>query len=262
MSTNRRNKGRISGPFVPMLKDTMKTGAWKALSHGARSLYVALKGRYNSKAENAVYLSTRDGEEELGRNSNRHNIMLWFHELEYYGFVVTVSPAHHGVLYGKAPHLRLTEEWYLGKAPTRDFLNWDGKPFTEKRKRSATLFTAKKNRIRGDHGVTTLATTESPVVPEIVGAAAESGDQGVAISSDIAGDHGVSITNLTTSYDEPDLLSAYEAMWTSPPVPIAFRPLRLRRLFERPAKRPGKRAEAHYLAAWYRDEEQDLRAAV
>ena len=260
MSTNRRNKGRISGPFVPMLKDTMKTGAWKALSHGARSLYVALRGRNNSKAENAVYLSTRDGEEELGRNSNRHNIMLWFHELEYYGFVVTVSPAHHGVLYGKAPHLRLTEEWYLGKAPSRDFLNWDGKPFTGKRKRGATLFTAKKNRIRGDHGVTTLATTESPVVPEIVGAAAESGDHGVAISSDIAGDHGVSITNLTTSYADPNLLSAFEALWAAPPIALPLKGLSLKRLFQRPAKRPDQRAIATYFAAWYGQE--DLSAAA
>ena len=40
----RRDKGRLP-PFVPVLKDTMKTAAWKALSHGARSLYVTLKGR-------------------------------------------------------------------------------------------------------------------------------------------------------------------------------------------------------------------------
>ena len=45
----RRDKGRLP-PFVPVLKDTMKTAAWKALSHGARSLYVTLKGRYNINA--------------------------------------------------------------------------------------------------------------------------------------------------------------------------------------------------------------------
>jgi hypothetical protein len=37
--SRRLAKGRISGPFVPLLKDTIKTEAWKALSHGARSLY-------------------------------------------------------------------------------------------------------------------------------------------------------------------------------------------------------------------------------
>ncbi|MFZ0150690.1 MAG: hypothetical protein WAM72_20585, partial [Xanthobacteraceae bacterium] len=30
----RRDKGRLP-PFVPVLKDTVKTAAWKALSHGA-----------------------------------------------------------------------------------------------------------------------------------------------------------------------------------------------------------------------------------
>ena len=258
----RRDKGRLP-PFVPVTKDTMKTAAWKALSHGARSLYVTLKGRYNIKLHNAVYVSTRDAEEELGQYSTRRNVMRWFRELQHYGFIVMVSPAHHGVNgHGKAPHWRLTEEWYLGKAPTRDFLSWDGTPFTEKRKRDAPLFTAKKNRVRGDHGVTTLATTGSPLVPEIAFAMAESGNHGVAMSDQTSGHHGVSITSLTTSYADPELLSAYEAMWTSPPIPIPFRPLRLRRLFQCPAKRPGERAKAHYLAAWYRDEEQDLRAAV
>jgi hypothetical protein len=150
----RRVKGRLP-PFVPVLRDTVKTAAWKALSHGARSLYVTLKGRYNNRLKNAVYVSTRDAEEELGEHSTRRNVMRWFRELQHYGFIVEVSPAHHGVNgHGKAPHYRLTEDWYLGKAPTRDFLAWDGIPFTEKRKRDAPLFTA-KNRIRGDHGVTT-----------------------------------------------------------------------------------------------------------
>ena len=242
MSTNRRNKRKLP-PFVPLLKDTIKTEAWKALSHGARSLYAVLKGRYNINLQNAVWVSTRDAEEELGTGS-RPYILLWFRELAHYGFIVMVSPAHYGVNgHGKAPHWRLTEEWYLGKAPTRDFLSWDGTPFTEKRKRDAPLFTAKKNRVRGDHGVTTLARTGEPLVPEIGSAAAESGSHGVAMSDQTGGDHGVAITSLTTSYADPELLSAYEAMWTSPPVPIAFRPLRLRRLVERPAKRPSKRAK-------------------
>jgi hypothetical protein len=74
--------------------------------------------------------------------------MRWFRELQHYGFIVMVSPAHHGVNgHGKAPHWRLTEEWYLGKAPTRDFLSWDGIPFTEKRKRDAPSFTVKKSEV-------------------------------------------------------------------------------------------------------------------
>jgi hypothetical protein len=117
-------------------------------------------------------------------------------------------------------------------------------------------------KTRGDHGVITLATTGEPLVPEIVSMATESGDHGVAMSDQTGGDHGVSITSLTTSYGDPELLSAFEALWTSPPIAIPFRPLKLRRLFQRPAKRPGKHAEAHYLAAWYQSEQPDLAVAA
>jgi hypothetical protein len=256
---SKKYKGRIEGPFVALLKDTIKTEAWKALSHGARSLYVALRSRYNPTTQNAVYVSTRVAKGELGRHSNLHSVRLWFRELQHYGFIVEVSPAHHGVNgHGKAPHYRLTEAWYLGKAPTRDFLAWEGSPFTEKRKRSTPLFTA-KNRIRGDHGVTTLAPRGEPLVPEIAFAAGESGHHAVAMSDQTGGDHGVAITSLTISYADPNLLSALEAMWTAPPIAIPFKGLRLKRLFQRPAKRPDKRAEAAYLAAWYQIEQQGLR---
>ena len=134
MSRRNKAKGRLP-PFVPMLKDTMKTEAWKTLSHGARSLYAALKGRYNSRLQNAVYLSIRVAQKELGSFSRRDNVGRWFHELQYYGFIVMESGAWLGVEgRGKAPHYRLTEEWYLGKAPTRDFLNWDGEVFHEQKR--------------------------------------------------------------------------------------------------------------------------------
>ena len=251
----RRGKGRLP-PFVPLLKDTIKTEAWKALSHGARSLYAVLKGRYNINLQNAVWVSTRDAEEELGRYSTRRNVMRWFRELQHCGFIVMVSPAHHGVNgHGKAPHWRLPEEWYLGKAPTRDFLSWDGIRFTEKRKRDTPSFTA-KNRIRGDNGVTTLVQTGLPLVPEIVPAEAEAGADGVSISDHTGGADGLAITSLTTPYADPNLLSAFEAMWSAPPIAIPFKYLKLKRLYQPPAKRPDKRAEAAYLAAWYQIEQQ------
>jgi hypothetical protein len=127
---DRHNKGRISGPFVPMVKATMNEPAWRALSHGARSLYAALKSRYNSKLGNAVYLSSRAAVKELGSHSCRDSIQRWFRELQYYGFTVMVSAAHLGVEgRGKAPHWRLTEEWYLGEPPTRNYQQWDGTVF-------------------------------------------------------------------------------------------------------------------------------------
>lgn len=129
-----RRKGSIGGPFVPVLKDTIKTLAWRATSHGARSLYVALKGRYNSTLGNAVFLSTRDATAELGSYSHRDNVRRWFRELQYYGFIIMVSPGHLGVEgKGKAPHWRLTEAPYIGEPATREFLKWDGEIFHEQK---------------------------------------------------------------------------------------------------------------------------------
>ena len=142
----RREKGRISGPFVPLLKDTMKSAAWRAASHGARSLYAALKGRYNGKLGNAVFLSTRAAVIELGSHSHRDNVRRWFRELEYYGFIVMVSPGQLGVEgRGKAPHWRLTEEFYVGEPQTRDFLRWGGVIFHEQKSPKHYLSRKKQN---------------------------------------------------------------------------------------------------------------------
>jgi hypothetical protein len=95
---------------------------------------MALKCRYNSKLQNAVYLSIRVAHKELGSFSHIDNVGRWFRELQYYGFIVMESGPCLGVEgHGKAPHYRLTEEWYLGKSPTRDFLNWDGELFNEQK---------------------------------------------------------------------------------------------------------------------------------
>ncbi|MFY9839971.1 MAG: hypothetical protein WAK55_26570, partial [Xanthobacteraceae bacterium] len=108
---DRRSKGRLA-PFVPMTKSLLKEPAWIALSHGAWCLYMILKAHYNSKLQNGVYLSTRIAEKELG--ANKRSVGRWFRELQYYRFIVMVSPGCLGVEgRGKAPHYRLTEEWYL-----------------------------------------------------------------------------------------------------------------------------------------------------
>ena len=40
MSRRNKDKGRLPD-FVPLIKSTLKTPAWRAMSHGARSLYVS-----------------------------------------------------------------------------------------------------------------------------------------------------------------------------------------------------------------------------
>ena len=85
---DRRNKGRLP-VFVPLFKDTMSSPAWRATSHGARSLFTALKSHYNRTVCGGVYLSARRASKELG--SNKDYITRWFRELEFYGFIVMIS---------------------------------------------------------------------------------------------------------------------------------------------------------------------------
>jgi hypothetical protein len=155
-----RNKGRLP-PFVPMVKSTMNTPAWRPMSHGARSLYTVLRARYNTRLQNAVYIAGRAAVKELGSHSHRDYVRRWFRELEYYGFIRMVSLPHHGLNgHGRAAHHRLTEEPYLGKPPTRDFLNWDGVIFHEQKSPKDYQI---KNRSRGPYVRSTLDQTYGPV---------------------------------------------------------------------------------------------------
>jgi hypothetical protein len=49
--SRRRDKGRLA-PFVPLLKETIATPAWRAMSPSARCVYIALKQRYSSNFKN------------------------------------------------------------------------------------------------------------------------------------------------------------------------------------------------------------------
>jgi hypothetical protein len=128
----RHSKGRLA-PFVPLLKDTLSSPAWRATSHGARSLYVALKLRYSSNFNNngRIFLSQRDAAVEL--NSHHTQIARWFRELRHYGFIVMTDAGCLGVDgKGKAPHWRLTELGYMHEMPTKDFMRWNGQSFSSK----------------------------------------------------------------------------------------------------------------------------------
>lgn len=46
-----RHKNRLP-PFVPLLIATLDSPAWRAMSHGAHMLYVALKRHWNQKNHN------------------------------------------------------------------------------------------------------------------------------------------------------------------------------------------------------------------
>jgi hypothetical protein len=194
--SRKRFKGRIKGPFVALLKDTLKTPAWKALSYGARSLYVVLKWRYNNNTTNAVFVSTRVAAQELG--AGRDNVRHWFRELEFYGFIVKVRLAHHGVNgHGKAPHWRLTEESYLQKEPTRDFLRWDGNRINKTRnaRRRHRLDTLLKNRIRGPGVRSSVVPASGPLVPN---SKAQNGTSGPGVGAISAPGTGPGVKAITS----------------------------------------------------------------
>jgi hypothetical protein len=54
--------------------------AWRAVSHGARSLFIALKRRYSSNYHNngKIFLSQRDASKKIG--SGTEEITRWFRE--------------------------------------------------------------------------------------------------------------------------------------------------------------------------------------
>jgi len=127
-----RHKGRLP-PFVPLLIDTLDRPAWRAMSHGAKILYVALRRRYslNNHNNGKIFLSQRMAAKEL--NSHHTQVARWFRELQHYGFIVMQMPGFLGVEgKGQAPRWRLTELGYMNELPTRDYARWNGTSFVNK----------------------------------------------------------------------------------------------------------------------------------
>jgi len=123
-------------PFVPLLIDTLNQPAWRAMSHGAKVLYIALKKRYNVKLHNngRLFLSQRCAKKEL--RSHWNQIARWYRELQHFGFVVMQSPGFLGVEgKGQSPRWRLTELGYMNDPPTREYQKWDGTRFKDKPQR-------------------------------------------------------------------------------------------------------------------------------
>jgi DNA-binding transcriptional MocR family regulator len=148
--SRRDRKGDRLPPFVPLLKATLASPAWRAMSHGARSLYVSLKARYNSGQHNngRVFVSQRTASQEIG--SSYTEIARWFRELQHYGFLVQTKGGSLGLNgKGTAPHWRLTECGYMNDPPTRDFGRWDGTKFKDcvsRRRRPKTQNPVAENR--------------------------------------------------------------------------------------------------------------------
>jgi hypothetical protein len=159
-ASKRKDKGRLPD-FVLVFRETIRCEAWKALSFGARSLYIALKARV-PKMKNCAFLSYRDALADLGRKSHK-KIAQWFLELQHYGFVVMERHGSLGVDgRGKSPLWRLTElpNHATGEPATKDYLRWDGVIFEAKTERPCPYPRRNKRR---PLVVTSMRTTEGTV---------------------------------------------------------------------------------------------------
>jgi hypothetical protein len=191
--------GKIDGQFVAVLVTTLDSPAWKAMSHGAKVLFVNLK-RKVPRDTNRAFLSYREAGKALSSGPNK--LREWYAELQHYGFIVLAIPHSLGVDgKGRAPHWRLTElgnlkgpdglpEW-----PTRDFLKWDGELFDPKPYRHGKWDGDTEEKIKShkkqnpviDVNSTLLSTSVTPVLSTSVAPQTES----VIDVDDIAGDIGV-----------------------------------------------------------------------
>jgi DNA-binding transcriptional MocR family regulator len=121
--------------YLKLHLDILDAPAWRAMSAGARLLYIALRRRHNSKHNNNgdIFISQREAAKEL--NLSRPTVAKSFQELEHYGFIVMTSAACLGVDgKGKAPHWRLTELDTATGPATMDFKRWNGISFKRQRR--------------------------------------------------------------------------------------------------------------------------------
>ncbi len=123
MARAKKHGAPVEGPFVAVLKPTLKEPAWLDLNFGARCLYIALKSRFTGHNNGLFFLSVREAAKEL--RASRSSTERWFKELQDHGFIKMTTPPSLGVNgKGEATCWRLTEIGYMGQRPTREYKEW------------------------------------------------------------------------------------------------------------------------------------------
>jgi hypothetical protein len=116
------SKQKLSGTFVPMYHKTIASPEWRSLPHGARSLFLLMKRRYNPTHQGPVFLSARFAAKELGASKN--TVKSWLAALSAGGFIVRTRRGALGLNgKGKAAEFRLTDEPFLQKPASPEFQN-------------------------------------------------------------------------------------------------------------------------------------------
>src|SRR5262249_47774503 len=83
-----KRKRQSKGPFVAVSKAILATPAWRAMSPGARLLWIELRGWLRNDGSNngKAYLACRDAAKAIGTKS-KDSIVRWYAENEHYGFL-------------------------------------------------------------------------------------------------------------------------------------------------------------------------------
>jgi hypothetical protein len=179
------NKIKSSRRYTKYYSDISKTPAWKALSYGARLLYLELQRQFIETANNngKIFLSTRDAADSLG--ASQRQVCTWYRELEHYGFIVQTQSGTLGP-HGRAILWHLTDQahgWLDGKPvkATKDYLKWDGTPFrqstTKKRKTKTKSFPYMKKTRHPDEKNSSLVTKKTRHFPKNPPISAVPGDE-------------------------------------------------------------------------------------
>jgi hypothetical protein len=164
-----KRKRKSKGPYVAVPKAIMATPAWRAMSSGARLLWIDMRGwlRNDDLNNGQVHRSCRAAADSIGTKS-KSSIVRWFAENEHYGFLRKTSDGFlGGDGHGIAAKYRFTDLAHGTHPPTRDFEKWGEKCSSIPRAEPA-----EKNRIPYPpwvHPVPTMGTygglgTETPYV--------------------------------------------------------------------------------------------------
>jgi hypothetical protein len=128
---SKKRKRQSKGPFVAVPKAILEALAWRAMSHGARLLWIELRGRLRNDGLNngRVFLSHRDAAKAIGTKS-KTSIGRWYAENEHYGFLRKTSEGFLGADgRGIAAKFRFTDLAHGTHPPTRDFEKWSSEKF-------------------------------------------------------------------------------------------------------------------------------------
>jgi hypothetical protein len=141
-----KRKRKSKGPFVAVPKAIMATPAWRAMSLGARLLWIELRGwlRNDGLNNGKAHLSCRAAAEAIG--TDKSSIGRWFVENEHFGFLRKTSEGFLGADgRGIAAKYRFTDLAHGTHPSTRDYEKWDGELFVYTRRRAGRK---KQNPVR------------------------------------------------------------------------------------------------------------------